>query len=260
MARQKGNAAAAVRAREAHHHRNTSVEVIEISSDEDCDAELCNWVGGVNHCLSSDSGFSWTDSESNSNSEFAELEGEKLLQSIDNQQAVLQAALEAELQQEIKDLAKPTLYNTLTQTKHTTESWKIAEKNQGLGYTGTSSRTRQRREQEARKKEVEDAELRKSHSAAMMRAFLKPKHPANPIPPHISPAPVPLPPPSNTIFIGYDSDKSEDPPLTDDGSDADDENNAATGLEEASISNFHVHAPLPLKRRKLNVPARVACK
>jgi hypothetical protein len=141
----KSHAAAAARAREGRARKLFGNNLTE-SIDEEC-----QWTGGVNHILSSDSEFCWTDSDTDSESEsdFSELEGQELIES-------LHACLEKELEM----LGAQTPYEKVSQRTLTSEEWKKAEGNRGLGYTGNSDRSRRRKEQEARKKEEKDAVLR----------------------------------------------------------------------------------------------------
>lgn len=88
------------------------------SSDEECD-----WDGTVNHCslALSDSDFGWTDSESDAGdeteTEYLELEGEGLIES-----------LQKSLEEELKSLKKLTPYKVLEQDI-SGKIWKKAEQN-----------------------------------------------------------------------------------------------------------------------------------
>jgi hypothetical protein len=123
----------------AHAHEGKARKPLENILTRTNDEE-CEWMGGVNHVLSSDSEFYWTDSDmdSDSESDFSELEGQELIGS-------LQACLEKEL----KMLGTVTPYEQFTQQTLTTDEWKRAESKRGFGYTGNSDRTRRRKEQEA---------------------------------------------------------------------------------------------------------------
>ena len=113
----------------------------------------CDWDGNVNHCLSSDSDSDWDneleDGFESDNSEFSELEGEDLKES-------LQKALEAELTL----LAWLMPYEVIQQAT-TSKEWKTAEQNRGLGYYGLSDQTQCCHEKKVRDKENKDKELHK---------------------------------------------------------------------------------------------------
>jgi hypothetical protein len=138
-------AAAAARAREGRAQKSHR-------SDEECE-----WTGGVNHILSSDSEFHWTDSDTDTDSEsdFSELEGQELI-----------GSLQACLDRELAILGEQTPYDKLSQQTLTTKAWKEAEAKRGFGYTGNSDRTRRRKDKEARKKGEKDAILRKRWDTA----------------------------------------------------------------------------------------------
>lgn len=119
------------------------------NSDEECD-----WDGTVNRCSLSDSDFEWTDSESDaddeSETEYSELEGDGLVES-----------LQKSLEEELESLKKLTPYEVLEQDI-SGKIWKRAEQNRGFGYSGRSDRTKRRHAKKARDKEEEDKNLRKS--------------------------------------------------------------------------------------------------
>ena len=89
-------------------------------------------------------------SESGLDEEFSELEGDELLESLQQQ-----AAEEATL------LQKPMPYEELKR-EVSGQEWKTAEAKRGFGYTGNSGRTKRRQEKAARDKSEEDAKLRKT--------------------------------------------------------------------------------------------------
>lgn len=124
---------------------------------EDTPAEECGWDGTLNHALSSDSEFCWTDSEwagtsDDDDSDISELEGDELYQHINHQ-----------LELEIQELTNPTPYQKINETARgmTSKDWKKVESGYRV-YSGNSQRTKQRREQTARKKEETDKVSRKS--------------------------------------------------------------------------------------------------
>jgi hypothetical protein len=116
--------------------------------------EECDWDGTVNHCLSSDSDYAWTDSDTkgynSDETEYLELEGEDFLESLQNS-----------LQAEMELLGNPTPYETIKRGI-SVKDWKKLEQTQGFGYTGNSDRTKWRNDKKARDKEGEDMNLRKS--------------------------------------------------------------------------------------------------
>ena len=117
---------------------------------DDSIEDECDWDGSVNYYPSSDSEFKENNSDDgygSEESEFSELEGKDLKES-------LQKALEAE----IALLTQPTPYEDIQRTV-TSQEWKNAEKNRGLGYNRHADRTQHRHEKKARDKEKEDKEL-----------------------------------------------------------------------------------------------------
>jgi hypothetical protein len=110
---------------------NTGWSLTDSESESDC-----GYTGGVNMDMSDsdEEGSDWVDSDAESLSEFSGSE--------------LDVNLE-ELQQEAEDLRKP-MVNWKIMERKSPKEWAKAEKNRGLGYTGLSDRTRQRREKEAR--------------------------------------------------------------------------------------------------------------
>jgi hypothetical protein len=109
---------------------------IEILSESDTD---CDYRGGVNCWSDSDdegeTGDDWSDSSDEES--LVEFDGADL----------------GELREELENLEnpKPLLYDWI-KGKKSTKEWNKAERNRGLGYTGNSVRTRQRNEQDARKR------------------------------------------------------------------------------------------------------------
>lgn len=181
MSRKKKSVlAAAARAREGKQAKKLAraSEVIEISSNSGMDLEVCSWDGGVNHEVTSDSEFCLTDSDDESEAEeFSDLDGEELVQSIE---------------EEMKKMGLPKPLAIIMQSVGKTAVWKKAEQNRAMGYNGLSTRTQQFHAQKARRKEAEDAILRKrcvtecsqclirktyisfrSNGASMMRSFVK---------------------------------------------------------------------------------------
>ena len=104
-------------------------------SDQGSESE-CGYSRGVNMDLSdSDEDSSdWVDSEAES---LSELEGDELELNLE------------ELRKETEALVGPEV-NWKIMEKKTLKEWVNAEKNRALGYTGLSSRTRQRHEKDAR--------------------------------------------------------------------------------------------------------------
>lgn len=122
-----------------------SPDIIIVDSDSDSD---CGYDGGVNYQWSSseyepgyDSSDEWTsDAES-----LAEFEGDEL-------EANLQS-----LREEALALGGPQIMQPKS-----AEDWKKAEKNRAWGYTGTSQRSRQRNEKNARERDAFRKEARTS--------------------------------------------------------------------------------------------------
>ena len=112
---------------------------------------VLDWDGTVNHYLSSDSDSVWTDSEADDEddsegTEYSDLEGDSLVES---------------LQRTLESLRKPAPYEAIKQDL-STKNWKKTEQNRGFGYSGHSNRTKRRHNKQARDKEEEDKNLRKS--------------------------------------------------------------------------------------------------
>jgi hypothetical protein len=114
----------------------------------------------------------------------------------------------------------------------------------------------------------------------MMRAFMQPQKASEntsarriqPSVPSLAPPSTPTLSPATEIFTGYASDVSEDVPMPEDEPDVtEDEGRGETrtsnavddGIDDAidnlrSSRQHHIRPPPPLKRRRLDVPARVA--
>ena len=104
-------------------------------SDPGSESE-CGYSGGVNMDLSdsNEDSSDWVDSEAES---LSELEGDELEMNLE------------ELRKETEALVGPEV-NWNIMERRTSKEWEMAEKNRALGYTGLSSRTRQRREKDGR--------------------------------------------------------------------------------------------------------------
>ncbi|KAJ2932563.1 hypothetical protein H1R20_g4555, partial [Candolleomyces eurysporus] len=134
---------AAAHARRARLERDNNVvtplqtQTTEKSNDEP--TETCNWDGTVNHELSSDSEFCYTDSDlaecSDEDDQVSEMEGDDL-----------HRAANRELEVQIVELKKMGVFERLMKTakEFTTKLWKKAEDRQRSGVnTGSSKRTKQ---------------------------------------------------------------------------------------------------------------------
>ena len=118
------------------HAAPLSPIVVDLDSDGDC-----NYFGGVN-CHISDSEY---DSSAESGSNFqvsdkdeslAELEGDALEENL--------RELRGEMESPRVASTAPSRYDLIT-AKKSVKEWQRAEKNRSLGYTGTSTRTKQRK-------------------------------------------------------------------------------------------------------------------
>ncbi|KAI9456573.1 hypothetical protein BJY52DRAFT_1224236 [Lactarius psammicola] len=292
----KAQKAAAARAWAARYQRKTvDSEVVEIPSDSeldlainqrnpdgthDSDIECTGWTGGVNYVPSDtdtdDEGWKETDldgegvgSDEDDNRDLEDLEGEELLDGLRNKW---------ELQQELEDLAKPTPYKHVMK-KTIAKEWKKAEAKRGLGYNGQSAWRKREVAQQLREKEEQDKLMLSAGSdqAERFRSFFT----------VIPKVPTPLPVPlllharlsqepenlanteyeddvvdhnANTICQGYLSD------ILSEGEDVDwaDDEDDSPGLDTTSepvnhpLSTQNVIPPPQPKRRKLDIPARVA--
>ncbi|KAF8977234.1 hypothetical protein BDQ17DRAFT_1440745 [Cyathus striatus] len=135
----------------------------------------CAWDGTVNHWASendSDDSDYWesedstssSGSETDSEDEFFELEGEELVKS-----------LERQVWHEVEELEQchVTGYEAI-QRKISKKEWKIAEQLQ-VTYTGNSDQSKQRHNKKARDKEVADSVLHKSQGVSLMWSYFAPK-------------------------------------------------------------------------------------
>jgi hypothetical protein len=125
----------------------TDTPDLPMESDLESD---CQYVGGVNHDYSDTSDDEdWSDSESNCSESLSELEGSELEDSLQG------------LQAEVSDLDALSKFEKFLMPKSAGE-FKKAEKDRGLGYTGLSLRTKQRREKEARERAAFRESVKKS--------------------------------------------------------------------------------------------------
>jgi hypothetical protein len=114
---------------------NFADDVAEVPSHSEPESD-CGYAGGVNMDNSDQEGSSWMDGDSSEES-LSELEGEDLelnLESLQEEGETLEDNL--------------TIWEVLR--KKSLKDWKRVEQNRSLGYTGTSDRTRRRREKESR--------------------------------------------------------------------------------------------------------------
>ncbi|KAI9442866.1 hypothetical protein BJY52DRAFT_1229078 [Lactarius psammicola] len=289
----KAQKAAAARAWAARYQRKTvDLEVVEIPSDSELDLainqhnpdgthnldiECTGWTGGVNYVPSDtdtdNEGWKETDldgegvgSDEDNNRDLEDLEGEDLLDGLQNKW---------ELQQELEDLAKPTPYKHVMK-KTIAKEWKKAEAKQGLGYNGQSARRKREVAQQLWEKEERDKLMLSAGSdqAERSRSFFM----------VIPKVPTPLPVPlllhvrlsqepenlanteyeddvvnhnANTICQGYLSD------ILSEGEDVDwaDDEDDSPGLDTTSepinhpLSTQNIIPPPQPKRRKLDIPA-----
>jgi len=134
-----------------------------------------------------------------------------------------------------------------------------AESNRALGYNGQSARSKRRHARDAREKEIEDERVRNSSvgmffdhercthlsdsktTAAFMAFFAKPSKEGSSSTLHapIENALIDSPP----IFMGYLSDLSDDDPTP----------------EDNNVDDEEDHPPVKRQRKKLDIPARMAC-
>jgi hypothetical protein len=118
---------------------------IDISSNSDSD---CGYEGGVN-CYWSDSDDSDFNEEYSDADSLEELEGDELEANL------------LELRTELADLGAPTKYDQIMESK-LEKDWRKVEQNRGLGYSGNSKRTQERRAKEARDREASRKEAQTS--------------------------------------------------------------------------------------------------
>jgi hypothetical protein len=121
--------------------------------------ECTGWTGGVNHVPSDTERDSddedWKDTDldggddenDDDDDDLEDLEGEDLLESLQNKWVLLQ--------QEIEELEKPTPYEHILK-KTVAGEWKKAEAQRGLGYNGQSARWKREIAQKMREKEESD--------------------------------------------------------------------------------------------------------
>lgn len=104
----------------------TETDVIEIinSELEGHNANECGWDGGMNHVLSSDSEFCWTDSdaECSDSDEFTKLYDEEL-------NSLAEESEDDQLQAELASLAIPMPHEALVSKKTSSKECKEAERN-----------------------------------------------------------------------------------------------------------------------------------
>jgi hypothetical protein len=99
----------------------------------------------------SDSEFSWA-TDSDTEDEFSELEGDGLVESLQKQ-----------LEMEIEMLHQPTAYKMITKS-HTMKEWTQAETKWGLRYNGLSAQTKCCNEQQDYEREKGDSIARKRYA------------------------------------------------------------------------------------------------
>ncbi|KAG5219374.1 transposase domain-containing protein [Salix suchowensis] len=264
MARKKNSViAAAARMREAKVTRNQTKPNVEDSgsaSDTEPDVDMCCWDGSVNHVPSSDEepmGFD-TDAE-----EFSDLDGEELVASIEEEMKRKECHFRLRL------LCSPlgTLRSgaVLRGTVHLDT----------MGIrNGRNNATRRRLEKRRRRRCNTQRRRQVTHSNAIQKTQCQPHALVFWQATHhmMTPATHSLPTDNSAedvhsnggIFCGYLSDNEPDD-LTDDECDTPEvhrimtvDASAQENLPTSSSWDFQVAAPPPLKRRKLDVPFRVA--
>lgn len=112
---------------------------IPIIVDSDSD---CGYNGGVNYY----------GSDGDSDEHLDENSGISDAESLEELEGVALEENLADLRAELEELAAATQYEQIMGPK-SAKQWKRVEKNQSLGYTGTSQRTQQRKAKEARERE-----------------------------------------------------------------------------------------------------------
>ena len=128
----------------------------------DSDRECTTWTGGVNHWASDleemDTDYitvtedeSDTESSAGMEEDLIGLDGDEVLDGLRQ---------ECRMLQELDELARPTTYGRILQTKTLTH-WKKAEQNRAFGYTGNSARRKREVAQTQREKEEKNAVIRK---------------------------------------------------------------------------------------------------
>ncbi|KDQ25265.1 hypothetical protein PLEOSDRAFT_1077894 [Pleurotus ostreatus PC15] len=186
---------------------------IEDISDE---SDICDWDGTVNH-----------DSESDSEEELSELDGEDLVESIEAER---------------KKLGLPEPLAIIMESAGNVAVWAKAEKNRGLGYNGQSKRTQQHRAQKACEKAKIDEELRKTNDSSAESL---------PLPPQVPCAGAVAQHDDSELFLGYLSDDSIRASMESDN------NGDNEAVNTATIGSSGSTGAPPLKRRRLEVPACV---
>ncbi|KAF8159193.1 hypothetical protein B0H34DRAFT_655343 [Crassisporium funariophilum] len=238
------------------------------ADSEGADFEVTSWTGGVNNHvvleLNADGGSGGGNSEgsdwddTSSEEDLSELEGEELVESLRREFEHKMHLLEA--------LQGKTGYEKISNANITVEDWKKAEQNRHLGYNGLSGRSTRRHELEARKKATEDEKTQKRCDSEICEqkedsAGMGEQARTSVVNPVVSNQ-IPVIPPNaevtNEIFTGYASDIDEDdedilPPI--------ENSETQERLDEAvPESAFTIAQPPPLKRRRHDIPVRVAQK
>ena len=247
-------------------------EEVEILEEEPIDltgvpseSEETKWAGGVNHDLETDnSDFSWDEENESTSDDDPDMTDDELVMPLQNVE-----------------------HGVHSLTGRTKAEWKKAEENRVFGYTGNSARTARRKSKQARDKEVENANMRKTwvsfsyywmdvthnknmtrHGAQMMRNFLAAPLTASVETRRDTASVVPNPdfelrqqvaenPLTAEIFAGYLSDDEQLPEDEPDFS-VQGEVTANGDLPlPVAIPSFSFREPPPLKRRRLDIPYRV---
>ncbi|KAG5647657.1 hypothetical protein H0H81_007543, partial [Sphagnurus paluster] len=245
---------------------------IDLTGESDSEGG-CDWDGTVNHYFfETDSDYSCSGEDSDSDDGFSEFDDEELLQALSH---------EAEL------LNQTTPYEALVKNSVTADWRKVEKKFTSGCHTGSSVRTQQRKDKKARDKEKVDEKLRKSNGAVMLRGYFAPKpKPVSDVPTRsahseppareksLTPADpaLPLEPNFEPVFTGYASDLSGG--ISEDSENESEEgNNLPNNPRNAAVPSrscspspipgddhpmFRVRPPPPPKRRRLEIPARIA--
>ncbi|KAF5367771.1 hypothetical protein D9758_009821 [Tetrapyrgos nigripes] len=264
--RQKQLKERAAWARAAKAKKQEASNTPDSDEETDDDDEICDWDGTVNHIPESDSSedsdYVWNTTDDGTDSEFEDADG-----SAEETRALLQTEVEEEAAV-LESLQ--TLYEKVNGQagKMSNKEWKKAETQLKSGvYTGTAKRTQYLHKAKALEKSKEDASLRKSAGADMMRNFFFIKNPAPAPPAAPNPSTSPSQPPlsnsesrvteSEEIFTGYLSDL-----VSDDGyeseDDENDENDVPLPSESTAGSSSQPdtpHAPIPQDFGVRNLPA-----
>ncbi|KIJ46744.1 hypothetical protein M422DRAFT_249912 [Sphaerobolus stellatus SS14] len=237
---------------EAHKSRwnKPANQIIEISdgTDSDSDVKCTGWQGGVCHVPSdsedSDEGYiTILDSDEEEDCDLEFISGEAVIEGLQR---------EWQMKQDLEQLAAPTVTEKLMKAG-TSIQWAKVESNRTLGYNGLSERTKSCQNKQARDKSASDKVIRESEQAERFHSHftLKPKLPK------LDPLSM------ATVDISQSlSDGDSDYAMEDEEEDlpgGSNPINPASLTSLAPLINFQVHAPLPLKHQKLDVPAREAC-